>query len=113
MRWESILGGAGEDFSKNVAAEQRDGRAFSTGRRGQEAGRSPSALDTASAKSQEGESKDRLGASVGSTGETGAGTEGIVRNLICVSKRWDPLARFKDIGIRAAGGLSVTEFDQT
>ena len=74
MRWESILGGAGEDFSKNVAAEQRDGRAFSTGRRGQEAGRSPSALDTASAKSQEGESKDRLGASVGSTGETGAGT---------------------------------------
>ena len=31
LGWNIILGGAGEDFSKNLAAEQRDGRTFSTG----------------------------------------------------------------------------------
>lgn len=88
--------------------------------KGVQAGRSPSALGTASAKSQKGESKkDRLGASVGSTGETGVGTarspgpghRGHSEKLICISKRWDPLAHFKDVGVGTGGGLSVIEFD--
>ena len=81
--------------------------------KGVQAGRSPSALGTASAKSQKGESKkDRLGASVGSTGELGwaqgglqgPGHRGHSEKLICISKRWDPLAHFKDVGVGTGGG---------
>lgn len=95
LGWESILGGAGEDFSKNVAAEQRDGRAFSTGRRGcgQEGALQPWAQHLPSPG--RGKARTDLGpvwAPLGRLGWAqrglqGPGTEGTGRNLICIFKR--------------------------
>ena len=119
--WKSVLGGAGEAFSKNVAAEQQDGHTFSTGQRGrrQEGALQPWAQHLPSPKRGKARRTDlgsvwaplgRLGWA--QRGLQGLGTEGIVRSLICISKRWDPLAHFKDVGVGTGGGLSVIEFDQ-